>query len=186
MSLIAKALKKAAESRQTPQEQKVESIVYLADKPQPWPKAALFVILPIIALALLAVSASVAAIMAGVRNSQSSRSEIISLERTVKAQEKRINDLAAAVHKDQKVTDTRIRNLKSRVNNEADEIKAGVKVLSSTEAVHYASLKQAIVDDRQQMLSLDQYTRSLDKKIEILKTATPEAQANNPNLVSGN
>ena len=158
MSLISKALKKIQESRLGNQEQKAGGIVYLADAPKPLPITSLliFLLLGIVAAILL----STTAVIFALKNSELKQIQVLSLEKTIKTQEKRINDLIIVINKNQKFTDSQMRNLKIQINN-----------FKSTDNDHYSNLKDAILNDKEEIAYLDNYTKNLKQKIEAMSIA---------------
>jgi methyl-accepting chemotaxis protein len=165
MSIISKALKKAEASRQNLQKEQIKEIVYLSEAPQSWPKTMLMALLTLVTL--MTIFISMTAITLTMKNSQTSKS-----------QKKMIND-----------TDYQIRFLNTRLNEEIKGLKARVGQMTATEKDHYASLKDALVDGKQQISSLEGHTQKLenqtqklDQKIEAISASISQAnsQAKDP------
>ena len=181
MSYISNALKKIQESRQKQQAQKLESIVYLTDTPRVWPKTALMILFGVGTIAAILISIS--AILLVMKNSDSKQMQLFSLEETIRAQGKtitaqneRMTDLIIAINKNQGFTDSQMQNLNLRVKEESRDMKARINSLTSTTSTHYDSLKEAILDDKRQIDSLDSYTKTLDKKIEAMSVSNPQTE----------
>ena len=69
-----------------------------------------------------------------------------------------------------------MQNLNLRVKEESRDMKARINSLTSTTSTHYDSLKEAILDDKRQIDSLDSYTKTLDKKIEAMSVSNPQTE----------
>ncbi len=115
MSLISKALKKIQDSRLNNQVRKVGDIVYLTDAPKSLPRTAFMFCL--FFGTIVAVLFSSTAIFLSLRNTQSRQIQVLSLEKTIKIQEKRINDLITIINKNQKFKDSQIHDLSFRLNS---------------------------------------------------------------------
>ena len=102
---------------------------------------------------IVAVLFSTTAIFLAMRSTQSKQIQVSSLEKTVKIEEKRINDLVTAFNKNQKFKDSQIRELNYRLNS-----------LTSTGSAHYDSVKEAIIDEKEQINSLEQSIRTLNER----------------------
>lgn len=174
MSQISKALQKIAESRQKQQESKAGGIVYLTDAPKTWPKTALMVLLA--AGTLGAVSISISAITMTMRNTESKQMQVLALEKTINSQEKRIDDFITAINKNQKFTDSQIRDLHSGLKEEDLDMKAQVSNLALTDSANYDSLKGSVLENKLQVDSLNQYTKTLDQKMEAMSAANTQAK----------
>jgi Na+-transporting NADH:ubiquinone oxidoreductase subunit NqrC len=163
MSLISKALKKIENSRENSQEQKVGGIVYLTDAPKPLPITSLliFLLLGIVAAILL----STTAVILALKNSEAKQVQVLNMDKTIKIQEKRINDLITVINKNQKFTDSQIRNLKVQINDS-----------KLTDNDHYSNLKDAILNDKEEISYLDNYTKNLNQRIEAISVASTQTE----------
>ncbi len=163
MSLISKALKKIQDSRVDNQEKKAGGIVYLTDAPKPLPMTSLlfFLLLGIVAAILL----STTAVILALKNSESKQMQVLNMEKTIKIQEKRINDLANVINKNQKLTDNQMRNIKIQINNS-----------KLTDNGNYSNLKDAILNDKEEIAYLDNYTKGLKQKIEAMSVTNVQTE----------
>jgi len=163
MSLISKALKKSQESRQNIQEDKTKGIVYLSDAPQSWPRTALMALL--IVCALGAISLSSTAITLFLKNSELKQTQVLNLEEKVKTQERKIN-----------VLDTQMHDMKLRLENGNRNVKDQMNDLASNSKDNYDNLKEAILNDKQEIDFLNNYTKKLDQKIEAIAASNTQTK----------
>jgi len=112
-----------------------------------------------------AILISTTAIYFSLRNTVSRQSQVMSLENTIKTQDKRINELISAINKNQSFADSQTRSLKNQISN-----------LKSTDNDHYSDLKDAILSDKEDIAYLNNYTKALKQKIEALSVAAAQAQ----------
>ena len=68
--------------------------------------------------------------------------QVLTLEKTIKSQEKRIDDFITAINKNQKFTDSQIRDLDSGLKKEDLDMKAQVNNLALTDNANYDNLKE--------------------------------------------
>ena len=92
---------------------------------------------------------SITAIIITLNNSESKQVQVVNLENTVKSQEKRINDFITAINKNQKISDSQIRDLNIRLKNASKDTQVEINSLASSESAHYDSTKEAIIDAKQ-------------------------------------
>jgi hypothetical protein len=179
VSLISKALKKVQESRQNhikdkPKEiPKNNNIVYLSDAPQSWPRTALMAI--VILSSLGAIFISMAAISMTMKNSESKQVQVFNLERTIRNQEKKINELMSTVNRNQKYDSNKMRDLIDRMNAQKTDMTAQINNLSSTQSSRYSNLKDAIVDDKEEINLLNTYAKNLNSKIDKVSAAQSQS-----------
>jgi hypothetical protein len=138
MSIISKALKKIQEARQNNQERKVGDIVYLADAPKSWLKTSMIGLLAAGIVAAILISTSAHKLI--LKNYALKQDQMLRMERVIKSQQQKIDSIIASVNKNQAFTDKQISDLKTQIND-----------LTSTENTHYDNLKEAILDDKQQI-----------------------------------
>jgi hypothetical protein len=187
MSLLGKALKKAQISRENLQENEKKDIVYLSDVPESRTKSVLTALLA--AGTTVAIITSMAAIMLTLKNSESKQIQVLGLEKTIKTQEKtiktqdkaikiqektikiqfkRIDDIIIAINKDQKYSNSQTGELNSRLNKESLAIKDRMDNMTLTDNAHYADLKNAVLNDKQAISYLNNYTKKLEQKVEAM------------------
>ncbi|MBF0503872.1 MAG: hypothetical protein HQL14_02100 [Candidatus Omnitrophica bacterium] len=162
MSQITKALKITQELRDNRVKPNMENVIFLSEAPRTWPKTALMAI--VCTGYVVALLFSTAAISITIRNSESRQIEILNLERTIKAQEKRINTLVIALNKSQKSPDGQNHNLSARLKKDRKDIQTQINNLASTENAHYDNIKEAILDDKEQIDFLNKELRKLQKQ----------------------
>jgi hypothetical protein len=182
MSQISKALKKIQEIRFNSMK-KPGDIVYLTDTPEIWPKTVLRIIL-VVSVAV-AIFMSIVAIILTLKSTETKQFEVVTLKKTIKAQDKRINDLITSINKNQLAMDGQIQDLNDRLKQNNAGIKVQIDNSTSAGEAHYTDLKEAILDDKEEINSLVKYTKILNQKIEEL--SAKESQAKDlANPVSGN
>lgn len=174
MSQISKALKKIQDLRQDHQGPKPENIVYLTDAPKVGPRTTWMVIFALSTASSILIS--ITAIIITLNNSESKQVQVVNLENTVKSQEKRINDFITAINKNQKISDSQIRDLNIRLKNASKDTQVEINSLASSESAHYDSTKEAIIDAKQRLDSLDNYIKSLDQKVQTISVANTQVK----------
>ncbi len=168
MSVIAKALKKAQQTRAKQDsyyaDPSAKEIVYLADAPRLAPKTFLLILLAV--GGAMAMTIGIAAIMITMKNSELKQNRLLILERSIKAQDKKINTLIDDINKRQSFLATRMADVGSRLDQ-----------LSSDQKDGYDNLKEAIIDVKQQIGSLDQSTQDLEQRINSISSQAASAKA---------
>lgn len=171
MSQISKALRKSQEIRENNEGRKAREIVYLSDAPQVMPTFLLvFFSVGIVA----AIVISISAMMLTIRNSDSKQVQVLGLEKTVQLQERKINNLSTHLNNIKNVSVSQIHILNDRLKREVDSRKAQNNNVISVENSHYDNLKEAILDDKQEISYLDNLTKKLEQKIEELSASNTQ------------
>jgi len=174
MSYIAKALKKIQDIRQNKGDHQPGKIVYLTDSPETWPKTILRVLLVI--CFVLAVLISITVMILTMHKLDSKQIEVINLEKTVKIQEKRINEFITAVNKNQSYDESQLIDLDHRLKQENEYNTNNVNNLTLTSKDSYLKLKDAIIDDKQQIDTLNSDLRALEQKVATISPSNVPAK----------
>jgi len=183
MSYISKTLKKIQELRQNKLEHQPGKIVYLTDVPEAWPKTTLRLFL--VVCIVIAILISITIMIVTMRKFDSKQIEVTNLEKTIKVQEKRMNDLVVIINKNEKIRDVQINELNSRFTKEHATTKDLIDASVSSENVHYSDLKGAILDGKEDVNLLENEIKVLGQKIDAMSVASaPAKDVTSP--VSGN
>ena len=129
MSQILNGLRKTQESRERYQHPYVEDTAYQEKTRQTRPKLA--GITPSAVGSMVAILISIVAIILIMTNLESDRIKVSVLEKTIKTQEKRINDISTLLNKIKSNSDGEIHDLGLSFKNETQNMKSQIKSLAS-------------------------------------------------------
>jgi hypothetical protein len=101
--------------------------------------------------------------------------EIYNLEKLLKKQEKRIDDLNALLVDTKNSSNLQIQNLNFRLKDEVEERRIQINKLLLNDDAFYTGLIKSLQADTRQINYLDGYTKHLNDEIE--KISTPDSQA---------
>jgi hypothetical protein len=129
MSKILNVLSKTQESRQDYQDTKVAGKVYRANATQDWPKS-VSMIIPVVSTTG-AILISLLAIMLIVTNRETEQVKVRALEKTIKIQEIRLNDVITLFNKTGNNSDSEIRDLELRFKRDTQNMNDQINSLAS-------------------------------------------------------
>jgi len=172
MSQLFKALNKVQESRQGYQDEKTNDLVYLSETSPVWLSSSLVILLVIGAFVAVVISST--AIVLTLRNSDSKQSELLGLEAAIKANEKQINDSVTVIKKNRAYVDNQIRATKTQIDHWA-----------LTDNEHYTSLKNSMLDDKDNINLLNKYINILNQNVKEISAKENHSKAL-PNPDMGN
>jgi hypothetical protein len=183
MGQITEALNKIQKSRKENQEKKSFDYVPVSGIRQFNSK--IVVIAIIVAIVIVSVFISVVIIALDIGGTKSNQNQILTLEKSLKLQDKEINDLFSFLINTNSLSDNQIQNLNSRLKNEIENRKNQVDHLALIDNVYYLNLVKSTLSNTHQINFLDKYTKDLNSKIE--KSSAVESQAKDLKIpASGN
>ncbi len=182
MSQISKALRKAQELRENiPNPQEVFTLpvteapaVKSSYVETPPPKKNSMATLAI--GTLMAVLISLTALVLVMLIMESKQNKTIALENTIKSQNKKINELISEVNNSKNMTDSQIKKIQKRLNEEHDYVIDRVNGLNANIKDNYNNFKDALIDDKQEIDTFNDLTKRLQQKIESLTVANTQGQ----------
>jgi len=172
MSQIFKALRKSQNIREnkaaTSLEDKTSEIVYLTDSTTLGMKPVIIFMLG--ACILLAVIVSLAALAITLNSSKSKQIQVLVLERKLKLQENRINDLIRAFNNTQEYSNKQLHDFNLSLNAKDLEIKKLIDDANTTEESHYLKLKDAVMNDSQEISLMEKNDKVQNQRIDALSS----------------
>jgi len=187
MSLISNALKKVQDARQHKRVSKTEHITTAATtpvavaeipatdtlEPQAINGAPNNISIPTLIVGTIAVILiSITAAVLISRTLESKQIKLLSLEQTLQAQEKQIHDLVTYLNRSKAHADAQAHAFNLRLDKETQERKSQIDDATLNNKNNYTSLKEAIIDDKQEIVSLDKFTKALDQKIQAIPVSS--------------
>ncbi len=93
----------------------------------------------------------------------------------VESKNKRTNDLVTAINKAKIVSNGQINDIGLRLENETKDLKEQIDHVSSNSRDDYDKLKEAIIDDKQQIAFLNDESKKINQKIETISISMTQA-----------
>ncbi len=186
MSQIVKALKKAQESRIENSAPLAEGII-IGSQMNKEKEAAnrtrnLIVFLAVGMVVLLLMN--MAFFMVMMKGAESGQNKVSTLEDSIRKQDKKINGLIGLISKSNTLSGRQITAMKLRFANENKALEGRIDgriggridSLASEQKGRYDHLKEAILDDKQEISYLDNLTKKIEQQIEAISASNTQVQ----------
>jgi len=130
---------------------------------------------------LLAIVIGITAILLTIRTSAFKQNKVENLEKNILMQQKRLNELITAINKNQKIFENQTHHLDTEVAKENSSTKSLIDNATSTEEIHYSTIKEAILDDKEKIKTLEEKINTQEENAknlnqEIINISTKQKQ----------